>query len=119
MMKKETEVEVRYRLMVGDLFVKTVNRKGIELTTRVGEAFSAVDNFEYSGKDNDYYSHERLLSDKITEIAEHGIDDVRIVEYKVVTQRTEIEFELVRGLNSMSLQPIEEPTDKVGGIWYA
>ena len=102
-------VETKYRLKIGDLFVKSVGRKGIELTINESEAMSAVDDFEYSGADKDYYSHEQQIFDKILEIGKHGIgsQSVKIVEYKVITEyvNREVEFYMM-GANSLKLRAV-------------
>lgn len=111
-MTREVEVETRYRLMVGNLFVKSISRKGVELTTRAEENICFVDDLKYSGKDNDYYSHERQIADSIVELKEHGITDARIVEYKVVTERLEQEVKLnLTTLGLLRLIPIDSPVE--------
>lgn len=102
-------VETKYRLKIGDLFVKSVGRKGIELTINESEAMSAVDDFEYNGDSKDYYSHEQQIFDKILEIGKHGIgsQSVKIVEYKVITEyvNREVEFYMM-GANSLKLRAV-------------
>jgi hypothetical protein len=90
------QVETRYRLKIGELFVKSVGRKGIELTINEGEAKSFVDDSEYCGNDNDYYSHEKQVFDTILAIGRHGIgsQSVKIIEYKVITEYVDREVEL-------------------------
>lgn len=83
------EVEVKYSLKIGDLFVESVGRNGITLTTRSDSAMKFY-------VEDDSYLHEQRIFDTILKIGEHGIgsQSVKIIEYKVITEYVNREVEL-------------------------
>ena len=82
------ETDITYRIKVGNLYVKNVARKGVELTAYKKDAWYVSWDFE------DKYGHEEHVADKLKQLAEYGITDAKIVKHTIVTEYSEKEVVL-------------------------
>lgn len=115
MCKKITrEVETYYKLMIGDLEVSSIDRRGVVLCARNG-GMVIHNNYQTCGMDEDYQSHEKRITDLVKELAKYGFKDVRIVEYKSVVEniRTDVELSFPIGGNIIVLVEKEDTQGEI------
>ena len=103
------EMDITYNFMVGNLYVKSESRKGVEFTTNMNDAYTLTNNDVYNSEPA-YHRHVTVIAEFFKKLRRHDIYNVRIVERRVIVETIEIEreVELVDIDNTLQLKEVVE-----------
>jgi len=104
------ELDITYSFKVGNVYLKRGNYDGVvEFTTNAEDAFT-VENRDVYNNEPVYHRHVKVINETIKSLHRIGIDNVKVIEKRVIVEivEREREVELVVEDTTLKLKPIND-----------